>query len=96
MAKMTGSEIFFLLWQLGSVLFNKVEPEIKTTLPVTNIPFIPKDYHVIVDLRPEPVDPDPIILVEPDIPPIPTLKDPIPIVTTPPISATVPTLRTII
>ena len=101
MAKMTGSEIFFLLWQLAEVLFNKqpeYEKQLKTTLPVKNIPFIPQDYHdKLVDLRPEPVDLDPIVLAEDNSPPpIPTLIDSIPIVTSPVISATTPTLRTVI
>ena len=98
MAKMTGSEIFFLLWQFGELLFNKEEqkpPEIKAP-PKMSI-WRPKPSQTIIDLRPEPVDPDPIVLVEDDSPPpIPTLIDPIPIVTSPVISATVPNLRTVI
>ena len=98
MAKMTGSEIFFLLWQLSEVLFGKQkETPPKTTAPEKVSIFIPTEPQTIIDLRPEPEVIDPIVLVEnPSPPPIPSLITPIPIVTTPPVSATVLTLRTII
>ena len=95
---MTGSEIFFLLWQLAEVLFNKQsQKQPKTTKPEKVSIFKPTEPQTIIDLRPEPVDTDSIVLVEDDSPPpIPTLIDSIPIVTSPVISATIPNLRTVI